>query len=153
MWLQPNVISFRCRKPTLIIQTFNFRRKPSGTMKEQLPAFPPAKSELCSIERNSPARSLSCTNSIPHFMVLALGKFRVLHSRYVLLRNNLNVAPLLPLSSLLPSSPPCSLHSRCTGFLTSWNIPSILLFLDSLCLYILILDISMGQTLSSLDIC
>ena len=119
MWLQPNVVSFRCRKPTLTIQTFNFRRKPSGTVKEQLPALPPAKSELCSTERNSPARSLSRTNSIPQFMVLALGKFRVLHSRYVVLRNNLNAAPLLPLSSLLPSSPHRSLHSRCTGFLTT----------------------------------
>ena len=140
MWLQPNFISFRCRKPTLIIRTFNFRRKPSGTVKEQLPALPPVKPELYSTERNSPARSFSCTNSIPHVpqcMVLDLGKFIVLHSRYVLLRNNLIITFVISFFS----SP--FLSTLLSPFQVHWfsyhsgNAPSILLFLDSLCLYIL----------------
>lgn len=117
MWLQPDVVSFRCRKPTLIIQLSTLGGNQVEQQKNKSQPFL-LLNQRC-VQRNSPARSLSCTNSVPQCMVLALGKFSALHSRYVLLRNNLNAAPLLSLSSLLPSSPPCSLHSRCTGFLTT----------------------------------
>ena len=118
MWLQPDVTSFRYRKPTLITQLSALGGNQVEQRKNKSQLFL-LLNQRCVPQRNSPARSLACTNSIPQFMVLALGKFSALHSRYVLLRNNLNAAPLPSLSSLLPSSPPCSLHSRCTGFLTT----------------------------------
>lgn len=83
-------------------------------------------------------------------MVLAREEFTVLHSRYDLLRNNLNVAPsYLFLLFSLPLHFALSLLGTLAFLPLMEHNKHTLLVLGSLCLYILTLDICIAHTPTS----
>lgn len=86
-------------------------------------------------------------------MVLAREEFTVLHSRYDLLRNNLNVAPNDLFLLFLPLHFALSLLGTLAFLPLMKHNKHTLLVLGSLYLYILTLDICIAHTPTSSGVC
>lgn len=121
--LQPKDISLRCRKPTVVIQAFIFRRKASRALRERktTPSF--LSGQIRAIihgERNVPGISLSYSNSIaPNPLIVLALRVYCLVFQVWLAQKWPECNPRIPSPSPLPSSPLCSLHSGWTGFLAT----------------------------------
>lgn len=139
VWPQPTDISLRCGKPTVILQAFIFRRKARKAVRERKN---PQLAKSCQILPNQSwnpqigyrPRKITCIfkeyrphspdSPCPQSPLFHIPGMTCSEITWLQLQDKTSSSPL-------PSSPPCSLHSRRSGFLAAHKARSHLRMLSS----------------------